>query len=154
MEISKRSLVIFGLGWLTSLMLVGCIAGYYYIEHLNLLKRLEEYKRQPLFMRVNICIDYAEWNGTIVWHNNTFVPLESNLLNATQMVAVVSFAYWESYDACFVDAINNVRNSGGKYWMWYCWIGSRWEYGPVGADKYILSPEETVMWRYETPSYT
>ncbi|MEM0007138.1 MAG: hypothetical protein QXH03_03425 [Candidatus Bathyarchaeia archaeon] len=153
MDITKRSLVIFGLGWLTSLVLIGCIAGYYYVEYQNLLKRFEEYKRQPLFMRVNICINYAEWNGTSVWYNNTFVPLGCSLLNATQMVAVVSFTYWESYDASFVDAINNIANSGGRYWMWYRWTGSRWEYGHVGADKYVLSPEETVMWRYETPHY-
>ncbi|MEM1566714.1 MAG: hypothetical protein QW510_06515 [Candidatus Bathyarchaeia archaeon] len=153
MEISKRSLIIFGLGWLTSMVLVGCVAGYYYMEHQNMLKKLEEYERQPLFMRVNICINYKEWNETIVWYNKTFVPLGCNLLNATQMVAVVNFTYWKSYNASFVDAINNVWNSGNKYWMWYRWTSSHWEYGSVGADKYILSPEETVMWRYEIPSY-
>lgn len=147
MVLSKRSLVIFGLGWLTSLVLVGFIAGYYHMEYQNLLKKLEEY--ESCVMHINICINYKEWNGTVVWYNNTLVPLGCNLLNATQRVAVVNYTYSPSYEASFVNAINNIWNSGNNYWIWYLWTGNSWEYGPVGADIYILSPNETVMWRYE-----
>jgi len=151
MEFSKRSLVIFGLGWLTSIALVGLIAGYYYIEYQNLLAKLEEYKGQV--MRVNICINYEGWNGTIVWHNGTLVLAGCDLLSATKRVAVVNYTYWQSMQASFVDAINNIWNNGTHYWMWYRWTNNGWDYGPVGADRYILSPNETVMWRYEKPQY-
>lgn len=151
MEISKRSLVIFGLGWLTSLALVGSIAGYYCMEYQNLLETLEKYK--GCVMHVNICINYEELNGTIEWHNDTIVPFGCSLLNATEKIAVVNYTYWESQKAYFVDAINGVFNSGNKYWMWYRWNGTQWEYGSVGADKYILSPNEILMWRYEKPNY-
>lgn len=152
MELSKRSLVIFGFGWLTSLVLVGCIAGYYYMEYQNLLQTLKEHV--GCVMHVSICINYEEWNGTIVWYNNTVVPFGCDLLSATQKIAVVNYTYWESYQSSFVNAINNVWNSGNKYWMWYHWTSKGWEYGNVGADKYVLSPNETVMWRYEIPSYS
>ncbi|MCS7124842.1 MAG: DUF4430 domain-containing protein [Candidatus Bathyarchaeota archaeon] len=151
MEFSKRSLVIFGLGWLTSLLLVGFVAGYYYMEYQNLLGKLRRY--EGCIMRVNICIDYGEWNKTVVWYNNTIVLLGCDLLSATKRVAVINHTFHPSIGASFVDAINNVWNTGNKYWMWYRWTGRGWEYGPVGADLYILSPNETVMWRYEIPKY-
>lgn len=135
------------------MVLAGCIAGYYYMEYQNLLKKLGEYEGHV--MRVNICIDYGNGNGE--WHNNTVVLSGCDLLSATKRVAVVNYTYFghQSPGSCFVDAINNVWNSGNKYWMWYYWNteSCKWEYGPVGADAYILSPNETVMWRYEIPQY-
>jgi len=152
MELSKRSLLIFGFGWLTSLVLVGNIAGYYYLKYQSLLETLKKY--EGCVMNIDICINYKEWNGTIAWYNNTIVPLGCDLLNATKKIAIVNYTYWASQDASFVDAINGVWNSGDKYWMWYRWTGDKWEYGSVGADKYILSPNEIIMWCYEKPNYT
>jgi len=149
MELSKRSLAIFGLGWLTSLILAGCIAGYYYMECQNLLTKIREY--EGCVMRVNICIN----NGTAaVWYNGTLVLAGCDLLSATKRVAIVNYTYWPSYKASFVDAINNIWKNGTHYWMWYRWTSNGWEYGPVGADTYILSPNETIMWRYEKPNYS
>jgi|YelNatPaOPRAMG01_1025707.scaffolds.fasta_scaffold16962_2 hypothetical protein len=147
MELSKRSLIIFSLGWLTSLALLGCIAGYYYMECQSLLEKIKEY--EGCVMRVNICIN----NGTAVWYNGTLVLAGCDLLSATKRIAIVNYTYWPSYKASFVDAINNVWNNETHYWMWYRWTNNGWEYGPVGADTYILSPNETVMWRYEKPHY-
>ncbi|MEM2281102.1 MAG: DUF4430 domain-containing protein [Candidatus Bathyarchaeia archaeon] len=151
MELSKRSLTIFVLGWLTSIALVGGIAGYYYMQYQNLLGKLKEY--EGFVMRVNICINYEGWNGTVVWCNGTVVPFGCSLLDATKRVARVNSTYHASQEASFVDAINNVWNNPPYYWMWYRWTRDGWEYGSIGADKYILSPNETVMWRYEIPQY-
>lgn len=193
MELSKRSLIIFCLGWLVSLALVSFVAGYYYTEfqkgtqlskeyadmynelvqnYTNLLdEHLEmaaqyESERQNLtellkkygscIMRVNICVDYKEWNGTVVWYNDTIVPLGYNLLRATETVAIVNSTYWPAYQASFVDAINGVWKDGARFWMWYRWNTEEemWEYGNVGADRYPLTNNETVMWRYEIPDYS
>jgi len=104
-------------------------------------------------MHVNICINYG--NGTVVWFNNVEIPLGFDLLNATKLVAIVNYTYWAAYDSCFVDAINGVWNEHPYYWMWLTWNTDeqKWEYGPVGADKYPLSDGETVMWRYEIPNW-
>lgn len=187
----KRTLVIFCLGWLASLVLASCVAGYYYMEfqketklsmeyanmynklvqnYTNLLdeylKLAQQYalEKQNLtellekygncIMRVNICIDYKEWNGTVVWYNDTIVPLRCNLLEATKKVAVVNYTYWPVYHASFVDAINGVWRDNTRFWMWYRWVNDKWEYGTCGADLYILSDGEILMWRYETPSYS
>jgi len=193
MKLSRRSLVIFCLGWLTSLILAGLVIGHYYIEyqrekqlsleyanmynnfmqnytdllndHLaliqqyefekgNLTELLEKYGK--CVMQVNICIDYKEWNGTVVWYNNTIVPLGCDLLQATKMIAVVNYTYWPAYQAFFVDAINGVWKSSTCFWMWYRWKVDKemWEYGNVGADRCSLTNNETVMWRYEIPGYS
>lgn len=210
MELSKRSLVIFCLGWLVSFVLTSCVAGYYYMEfqretrlssgyadmysklvqnytsllddHLTLSREyvnmyelvenytnlLDEYvlEKQNLtellekygscIMRVNICIDYKEWNATVVWYNNTIVPLGCDLLQATRKIAVVNSTYWPAYQASFVNAINGVWNSGARFWMWSRWNAEKeiWEYGEVGADRYKLTNSEIVMWRYEIQGYS
>ncbi len=181
MEISKRSLVILCLGWLTFLTLSTCIAGYYYLEfqketqlnrvyvnmynelmenYINLLNEkqnltglVKEYEQY--IMHVNVCIDYREWNGTVVWYNNTVVSLGCNLLQATETITTVNYTYWPAYQASFVDAINGVWNQGSCYWMWYRWDAEKnsWVYGGCGADRYTLINNETIMWRYEIPSY-
>ena len=125
----------------------------YESEKQNLTELLEQY--QGCIMRVNICIDYCEWNGTVVWYNNTIVPLGCDLLEATKKVAIVNSTYWPAYQASFVDAINGVWNQGACYWMWYRWDTEEnlWVYGDCGADRYTLTNNEILMWRYEIPSY-
>jgi len=92
----------------------------------------------------------------VVWYNDTFVPLGCNLLQATEMIAVVNYTYWPAYQASFVNAINSVQNDGARFWMWHRWNAEKeiWEYGDVGADRYKLTNGETVMWQYEIPSYS
>ena len=153
MELSKRSLIIFCLGWLTALTLASFVAGYYYVEFQKLNKLLEKYNN--VIMRVNICIDYKELNETVVWYNNTIVPLGSNVLQATETVALVNSTYFSAQQASFVDAISGVWNHGAYFWMWQLWndVQERWEYSDVGADIYRLTDNEIVRWRYEIPNY-
>jgi len=158
MKLSKRSFIIILLAWLTSIILLSLIAASLYLElqreKQNLTELLEKY--QSCVMQVNICIDYCEWNGTIVWYNDIIVPLGCNLLEATKIVATVNYTYWEAYHASFVDAINGIWNQGKYYWMWYRWNSESqtWEYGECGADLYVISNGETLKWRYEIPNYS
>ena len=154
MELPKRSLIILSLGWLASLALASFAAGYYYIEFQNLNELLEKY--EDVIIRVNICIDYKELNETIVWHNDTILPLGRSLLQATETVAIVNSTYSPAQQASFDDAINGVWNHGAYFWMWQHWndVQEMWEYGNVGADRYRLTNNEIVRWRYEIPNYT
>ncbi len=125
----------------------------YELEKQNLTELHEKYG--SYIVLVSICIDYKEWNGTVIWHNDTIVPLGCNLLQATKTVAVVNYTYWPAYQASFVDAINGVWNHGAYFWMWLRWNSERemWEYGDYGADRYTLTKGDIVMWQYEIPSY-
>lgn len=109
-------------------------------------------KYEAVTMRVNLCLNYG--NGTTHWYNDTIILLGYDLLNGTKLIAKVEYTYWPAYDASFVDAINGVSNEHPYYWMWLHWNQNEktWKYGPVGADRYTLKPDETIMWRYEIPS--
>lgn len=98
-----------------------------------------------------LCINYG--NETVVWYNDSRIPINTNLLNSTQMVVDVQYTYWPAYQASFVDAINGVSNSPPYYWMWlYQDVNTTtWTYGPVGADLFIVKSGQVFMWRYEKP---
>lgn len=149
---SKRALFLI-LGWITTAAVIGQVAGYYYMRCLEYERLLKEY--ESCVIRVNICIDYYGWNGTIIWHNNTIVPLGCNLFEATKKVVTVNATYWPAFNSHFVDAINGVWRNQTYFWMWYRWDNATktWIYGNVGPDLYILSDGEIIKWRYEIPSY-
>ena len=145
MGTSKRTLIIICMGWFASVFIVSLVAGYYYMKFQYLAKILEEC--QNYVLHVNICIDYG--NGTLVWHNNTIVPVGCTLLNATKIVAEVTATQYDwGYS---VDAINGVHSNSTHFWIWYHWDNETkdWKYGEVASDQYVLSDEETVRWRYE-----
>ena len=154
MTIEKRLLIILTLGLISIIALTASVAAFFYIQYEEQKKISDQYRKlireyENVTMRVNICINYG--NGTIEWYNDTLVPLDCDLLQATQLVALVNYTYWETYKTCFVNAINGVWNTDTWFWMWFIWNAEKqeWTYGQVGADTYILSKGETVMWRYE-----
>ena len=140
-----RKKIIVSLALLTCLIIAVCLGVYYIQYNAPHLDNLDSIRA----MRVNLCIDYG--NGTVTWFNNTLVPEDCDLLNATKLVAEVRYTYWPAYESSFVDAINGVTNNSTYFWMWYYWDMEEWILGPTGSDRYKLKPEETVMWRYEKP---
>ena len=121
--------------------------GYYYLKFQELSNLLKEYEKYVI--HVNICINSTEYDGKILWHNNTLVPLGYSLLQATELVASVNATpYGWGY---LVDAINGIWSNETHYWLWYCWDGqtNSWKFGEVGADQHILQDGETVKWQYE-----
>lgn len=142
------------IGLLCLLIAATYLAIYYYSEsmHFRSLYERAVSDLKKLTMKVNILIDYG--NGTRTWYNGTSVPRETNVLMATRIVALIEGTEYPGMGT-FVDSINSVRNEGGKYWMWYIWNPDKrdWELGPVASDKYVLREGDTIMWRYETPSF-
>lgn len=95
---------------------------------------------------VNLRIDYG--NGTVIWHNNTRVPLNTTLLTATLIVASVDYS--TSDLGAFVNNINGVGEDPQTYWIWSFWDSEKgsWEMGPTGCDKWILHKGDKVSWTY------
>lgn len=115
----------------------------------------ESYKRnyqvlledlESLTILVDIKIDYG--NGTVVWYNDTRVPLNSTLLAATKIVSSVE--YTTSALGAFVDKINGVGDDPRIFWLWYFWDpeSRKWESGPVGSGQWMLQSGDVVSWRY------
>jgi hypothetical protein len=130
---------------------VGATAGmvYYYqtsdtqqktINSLNSLLQTTTYK-------CNIAINYG--NSTIIWHNNTVIPIGFTLFNATQKVA--SLQYQTTF-GIFVTAINGVSQdtAAGKYWVYDGLVNGTWEAIWIGAAEYQMQNNDTIMWSLKT----
>ena len=141
--------------WTTALLLCTTIVGAYSAfffygqsesykaKYDSLMKQL-----QSLTILVNIKIDYG--NGTAKWFNGTRVPLEASLLSATKTIAVVEYSTSEF--GAFVTKINGVEGDAKHFWGWSFFNPNegRWEFGPVGSDKWILHDGDSVSWTFTT----
>lgn len=54
---------------------------------------------------------------------------------------------WEPYEAVFVDSINGLGNSKGKYWQYYV----NGDYGEMSSDRKELGNGDLVEWKWEVP---
>lgn len=108
---------------------------------------------------VDLLINYG--NGTKVWHNDSRVPLEYNLYNATVLITggKVKATYYPQYQTHFVNSIDGVGESkdpGRSSWAWITWYYNdalgRWESYDVGADMVTLKNRERVAWHYQDTS--
>ena len=122
---------------------------------LNYYSQAESYSRdyqtlledlESLTILVSIKIDYG--NGTVLWHNETRIPLNSTLLAATKIVSSVE--YTTSALGVFVDKINGVGEDPKIWWLWNFWDPEtrKWEPGPVGSGQWTLQSGDVVSWKY------
>jgi hypothetical protein len=107
-------------------------------------------------MQVSIGIDYG--NGTVSWYNNTYVPVGVNALNATRMVANVAATYVASYGEYYVTGINGVNGTvtspaSGTYWAISTWENGTSTPLTVGADQYIMTHGDILIWTFESYSF-
>jgi len=103
---------------------------------------------EDLTITINLKIDYG--GGNVTWHNATRVPLDANLLTATRLIASVD--YTTSDFGAFVNEIDGVGGDADTYWLWHYLDKDtgNWEYGPSGADLWVLHNGDTVSWIYTT----
>lgn len=99
-----------------------------------------------LTIRIDMKIDYG--NETIVWHNNTRIPLGANLLTATKVISSVEYSTGEF--GAFVEKIDGVGGDPNTFWLWnyYDRDSGVWEYGPVASDMWAPHNGDVVSWVY------
>jgi len=139
--------------WVSAALVIGLIVSsyfglYYYTESMKYQQlyqgALSELMQHTVL--VNILIDYG--NGTKTWYNSTRVPLGASLFNATEIV--VSLEYTKYEWGVFMTSLNGLSADQGHGWLWYVWNPAKgeWDFGPVGADQFILKSGDTVSWVY------
>jgi hypothetical protein len=103
---------------------------------------------ESLTIKVNLKIDYGKEN--VVWFNNTRVPLNANLLTATQVLTDVE--YKTSDFGAFITKINGVGGDANTFWLWYYYdINSHsWKSGETGSNAWVLHNGDIVAWSYTT----
>jgi len=147
LQTTKRTLVFTVLALTVWAISTTAYASYYYTKYKQLEHTLGT--MQSLVLKVNILIDYGEWNETQEWHNATLVPAGSTLFNATLAVAKVDSTPWGEY--MLINSINGVENSQDTGWIWWIWDNSTSQWKPTleAANKYVLADGETICWNYQ-----
>lgn len=140
---------------LATLLLVWAVAStvigsYYYMQYTKYYNFYQDLTKElkDVSISVNIAIDYG--NGTRVWHNNTILPLEATVFNAT--VKVANPEPHPTYGESFIIAINGVSQNEAEnmYWGWWIWDDTdhQWVLGPLANNEYTLRDGQSVIWYY------
>jgi hypothetical protein len=141
--------------WLTAIFLcttigVGGLSFYYYNQLDEVTRNYETLliEIEELTILVDIRLDYG--NETIIWFNDTRLPVGASLLNATEKIAKIEFSKTDF--GVFILSINSVSGDEGKFWLWDYFDSDmgEWVYGPVGSDKWILHDGDQVSWKYSS----
>jgi hypothetical protein len=109
----------------------------------NALNAVQE-NMDELTILVSIKIDYG--GGNIEWYNLTRVPLNSNLLEVTDLI--VSVDYSEGEFGAFVNSIEDVGGDPNTFWVWNYYSDNEWKFGPVAADSWKMHEGDIVSWAY------
>jgi hypothetical protein len=141
-----------------ALLCTNIITGYLYVDKQSKYDKLQtDYEAleqavanaqgslDDLTILVNLKIDYGD---SVIWYNSTRIPLNSNLLEATEFVADVDYTLGE-YGA-FVESIDDIGGDPNMYWIWNYYEDGGWQYGPTGADSWTLHDGDVVSWAYST----
>lgn len=127
---------------------------YYYNQYAETRRTFEEFK--SVVNNVNVLINYG--NGTQNWHNETLIAGATAfdaLLAVTKNVDYQIFSF-----GVLVKSVNGVKNAGtptsGYAWFWYDWNATTlsWTDLQKGADVYILKPNDSIEWQYQSYSYS
>lgn len=92
---------------------------------------------------ISIRMDYGD--ETIMWFNDTRVPLGTNFLNATGIISELELQ--SSEWGVFVVSIDGVGGDTNSFWLWDYYYDS-WQMGPVGADQWIVHDGDILSWTY------
>ena len=116
------------------------MAGYYYYQFADLSSKVK-----GTIITANLGINYG--NGSAIrWFNETKINAGSTLLDLTKLVVPVNST---GSLGAFINAIDDVPNSDGKYWLWWSYSSFGWTFGSVGSDRYVVGENETVVWYRE-----
>ena len=108
---------------------------------------------------VDILFNYG--NGTLVWHNDTRLPMGVNFYNVTVLVSDgrLGATYYPAYQSHFISSINGVGvgdDPDKLYWAWIAWFFdeglSEWVNYDVSADLIYPKEGDILAWYFEDTS--
>lgn len=105
---------------------------------------------ESLSLRVNLLINYG--NGTLVWYNNTAMPVGSTAFTAIMAVAKVEYRDYGQELGILVTSINGLASTFSQGWFyWYVnTSNSTWISPEYSCGKYILHRGDTIGFAYES----
>ncbi|MEM3510693.1 MAG: hypothetical protein QW158_03190 [Nitrososphaerales archaeon] len=152
----KKGLSALSVVLLILLVLSSGLSVYFYLDSVDVKSRYNYVlsELRGVAFEVDLLIDYG--NGSLVWHNNTLLPIGSSLLNATLKVSR-SVEYLGSDMGVFVNGIDGVGTKvvqKGHYWIWWRFDKEKgeWTIGETAADQYMIKQGDILAWLYEDTS--
>jgi len=153
MSKQRRTFFFVALGLAVWAMMATLAAAYYYSEFVETRRTFDELK--SLVIDVNVLLDYG--NETLRWHSETVI---AGATSFDALLAVTTNVEYETYTfGVYVTSIDGVQTEGGAHsgrgWFWYYWDAatSRWVNLEKAADAFILKPDDSIAWRYESYSF-
>ena len=142
--------------WASAALLISTIlTGYYALYYQNRLNSLQadydtlyesvsamQGSLDDLTILVDLKIDYGD---TIVWYNETRVPLNSKLLDAMELLLPLN--YTTSDFGVMINEINSVGGDSSYFWLWY-YYDNGWQFSFEGVQQYTLKDGDIIMWEY------
>ena len=142
--------------WASAALLISTIlTGYYALDYQNRLNSLQadydtlyesvnamQGSLDDLTILVDLKIDYGD---TIVWYNETRVPLNSKLLDAMELLLPLN--YTTSDFGVMINEINSVGGDSSYFWLWY-YYNNGWQFSFEGVQQYTLKDGDIIMWEY------
>jgi len=142
--------------WASAALLISTIlTGYYALDYQNRLNSLQadydtlyesvsamQGSLDDLTILVDLKIDYGD---TIVWYNETRVPLNSKLLDAMELLLPLN--YTTSDFGVMINEINSVGGDSSSFWLWY-YYDNGWQFSFEGVQQYTLKDGDIIMWEY------
>ena len=108
------------------------------------IKELEGFQDKISTIEVSLSINYS--NQTIESHNVS-IPLGTTMFDLTRKIAKVEYSYWPTMEPGHI-LVTSINNYTEGYWIWYYWdeLESKWIFGPVGCDAWILKDNGIYNW--------
>lgn len=131
---------------------------YFYQEYTSAHQRYEDYYQKYVsasqnftsirnaVIQVNVTVDYG--NGTVETHDTVYLAPNTTVLDALKAVASVNETYWPTFEAWFIDAINdmyNNENSNNRWWVY----SVNGEHALIGAAEYTIRDGDQIEWIYQ-----
>ena len=142
--------------WASAALLISTIlGGYYALDSQSKLNSLQaDYdalyesmsSMQGSLDDLTILIDFkVDYGDSVVWYNDTRVPINSKLLEAMEIVFPLN--YTASEYGIMINEINNVGGDSSNFWLWY-YYDDGWLFSFDAVDAYTLKDGDMIMWEY------
>jgi len=142
--------------WASAALLISTIlGGYYVLDSQSKLNSLQaDYDAlyesmsamQGSLEDLTILIDFkVDYGDSVVWYNDTRVPINSKLLEAMEIIFPLN--YTTSEYGVMINEINNVGGDTTNFWLWY-YYDDGWLFSFDAVDAYTLKDGDMIMWEY------
>ena len=142
--------------WASAALLISTIlGGYYALDYQSKFNSLQaDYdalyesmsSMQGSLDDLTILIDFKiDYGDSVVWYNDTRVPVNAKLLDAMEIVFELN--YTTSEYGVMINEINNVGGDATNFWLWY-YYDDGWLFSFDAVDAYTLKDGDMIMWEY------